>query len=85
MVVLFLFDMCVYRRRRHLAQSERAHSEPGDAVQSASKLSKTSDSFATHAKLRTRRVNIRQTQRSGDNSSVSSGRLVVVVEKAYRT
>jgi hypothetical protein len=52
-----------------LAQSERAHSEPGDAVQSASKLSKTSDSFATHAKLRTRRVNIRQTQRSGDNSN----------------
>jgi len=29
-------------------------------------------------------MNIRQTQRSGDNSSVSSGRLVVVVVE-YRT
>ena len=49
MVVLFSFDVSVYNRRGHLAKSERADSEPGDEVSSASKLSKTSDYKFAHA------------------------------------
>ncbi len=57
MVVLFSFDVSVYNRRGHLAKSERADSEPGDEVSSASKLSKTSDSPAiTNTNIRTCRV-----------------------------